>query len=59
MSATRRQLVNAALHSALRLPPEDLRVLVEILRRVAGGAPLEHVLDAMIGERAVPDAWIS
>lgn len=50
----RQEKLTLALITAVTLPPDDLRLLLEVLRRVAGGEPLEHVLDAMIGEREAP-----
>ena len=40
-----------------RLPADDRAQLLEVLRRVAGGLPLEHALEAVTGEREVPRAW--
>jgi len=57
--STPRQLVNAALHSALRLSPDDLRLLIEVLRRIAAGAPLEHALMQVTGDSDVPAHWKS
>ncbi len=47
------QDVNDALRSFLQLPPDDQRVLLEILRRVVAGAPVEHALEQLTGERDV------
>lgn len=57
MNANRRQRVNAALHAFLHLPLEDQRVLVEILRRVVSGSPLEHAMEQVTGSREVPQQW--
>ena len=40
-----------------RMPPDDRAQLLEVLRRVAGGLPLEHALEAVTGDREVPRAW--
>jgi hypothetical protein len=55
----RHEKLTVALITAVTLPPDDLRLLLEVLRRVAGGEPIEHVLDAMIGERDAPAARLN
>lgn len=55
----RRQLASATVNSFMQLPPEDQRVLLEVLRRVVAGVPLEHALEQVIGERDVPAAWLN
>ena len=51
--------MNQALALFLELAPGDRRVLLEVLRRVVAGAPLEAVLEAVTGSAEVPAHWIA
>ncbi len=57
MNTSRRARINSALHAFMRLPADDQRVLLEVLRRVVGGDPLEHALEAVTDSTEVPQHW--
>ena len=50
--------MNHALALFLELAPGERRVLLEVLRRVVAGVPLEAALELVTGERDVPAPWL-
>ena len=57
MSTARRRFDDALL-AFLQLPRDDQVVLLEIARRIVAGAPVDHAVEQLTGERAVPREWV-